>query len=151
MSQLTRPIGKLLAFLEEHAGTIVVLFAIPLTILFVKVAGQGDEIRRIVTSQTTNRALNVGVWCGAINEDRAYNKTFSTSTLKQSEAQVAVVRGALAGRSSLTPAQLTFLKLYLDSVVALEKSAPQVLNLHPYTLAALPCKRLERKTIASGK
>lgn len=141
----------MLAWIDKHAAVFVVLGVLALGALTVKVMSQQGELHRQAASQLSNRVSNVATWCDAINQGRDYNRQFANQTLAQAQAQIRVIGKALAGRSALTPGQLAFLRRYLDSVGALERSVPQLLKLHPYTLPDLPCRQLERETLASAK
>ena len=122
-----------------------------------KLARKADHTAAAVKSglinQTRNRANNVGVWCDAINQGRDYERQYFRSTVRQTQAEARLIERAIAKPRAhgLTRHQASFIRTYLDSVVALEREVPRVLSLHPYMLADLPCRSLEQKTLASTK
>jgi hypothetical protein len=114
-----------------------------------KINTQQLAINKIVQDQTANRIGNVALWCTSINSIITYERKYTTGSLKQSEANATVIEKALEGKTSLTAPEVNFVRLYVGSVLNLEKSAPQILNLSPYTLKDLNCKSIEAETYKS--
>lgn len=88
------------------------------------------------------RKHEVRVLCRAINDGRDYDRSRAHNTLVQTEHDAHLIHKALEGKTELTAQDVTFLRRYLSSVVALERSNPKLLNLNPYIQPNLNCPAL---------
>lgn len=107
------------------------------------------ELKHAVQSPTHGH--DIAIWCDAINRGRDYERQYQHATVQQSESEANTIERAIAKPDAhgLTPTQAAFIRLYLSSVVALEREAPQTLSLHPFTLGDLDCKQIEAGEAAS--
>lgn len=109
------------------------------------------ELKKAVQSPTHGH--DISLWCNAINAERDYERQYSRATIRQTEADAKLIERAIAHpvAHGLTSAQADFIRLYLSSIVALEREAPQTLTLHPFKLGDLNCAQIVGQAVASQK
>lgn len=111
---------------------------------------QEHSIQHLVGQVEHNRTETLSVICRAVNQGREYDRRHETLTRQQAEAETHKLREAVEGNLDLAPEYRSFARLYLGTIVAIERSTPQVLNLNPYRLPNLDCARLLRRARAAN-
>lgn len=133
------------------AGLLVTIML--LVVVWLKADSATSDVRAEASAlkhsvQSPSHGKDIALWCNGINAVIDYERQYQHATLAQSESEAKTINQAIAKpvAHGLTPAQAAFIRLYLSSVVALEREAPQTLSLHPFALGDLKCKQIEGAT-----
>lgn len=139
------------AVIGLYIGLIAVI--ILLLVVWLKADSATSDVRSEASAlkhsvQSPSHGKDIALWCNGINAVINYERGYQHATLAQSESEAKAITQAIEKPNAhgLTTAQATFIRLYLSSVVALEREAPQTLSLHPFALGDLKCKQIEGAT-----
>lgn len=112
---------------------------------------QQNQIAEIKQHEVSARATNSLIICHTLNGTRDYLRTYFNQTKAAQADQAKKFSEALNGKTGLNAEELQFLRLFIRSVVTLERSVPSVAHLHPFTLKDLDCQSLADRVTQAAK
>lgn len=111
------------------------------------------NVAGLITNRAKDRKHNADLICKKFDHLNTYLTNFFKVTPKQNKASAAIINKVLNGKHTVivhpgkgkkdivvhfTNKQVTFLKLYVSSIVTIEQ-IPQIANLHPYKQGNISC------------